>query len=103
MGWAPPEDWHKRILGSRVSDGVGLPLQFTDGNEGLPLISKLKRFIDNTRRDYPLGNPVGVPTSVLTLACIKHVSPLPSEFWRASIFGPPNDPRAPEQQPSPKA
>jgi hypothetical protein len=31
--------------------------------------------------------PEGLPLSVIILACLKHRSPLPPEFWRLSIFG----------------
>ena len=91
MGWAPPEDWHGRILREAVLDGVCLPAHFTKGEGDLALPVTLKKFIDNSRNKYPFKLPlIGAPASIFVLACIKNVSPLPSEFWRASIFGPPN-------------
>lgn len=86
MGWAPPEDWHKRILREPVVDGVCLPAQFTNGEGDLAVSVTLRNFIEHSRKAYPFHLPIGGPGSVLVLACIKHVSPLPSEFWRARIF-----------------
>jgi hypothetical protein len=90
MGWVPPKDWHLRIMNEAVLDGVCLPAHFTDGEGDLALPVALKKFIDNSRKEYPFNPPAGVPASIQVLACIKNVSPLPSEFWRASMFGPVN-------------
>jgi hypothetical protein len=86
MGWAPPPDWSERILRERVVDGVGLPAYFTGGEGDLALAQTLRRFVTGSRKEYPFTLPLGVPPSALVLACIKHVSPLPSEFWRAGLF-----------------
>jgi hypothetical protein len=88
MGWIPPDDWQQRILTERVVDGVCLPTHFTNGDSELSLSVTLKKFIENCRKQYPFNAGAGGPASVFVLACIKHVSPLPSEFWRASMFGP---------------
>jgi len=87
MGWVPPDNWGERILGEHVSDGICLPTHFSGDDGELALTRTLRSFIDQTRQAYPFELPIGVPPSALVLACIKHVSPLPSEFWRAGLFG----------------
>lgn len=92
MGWGPPGDWHLRILREPVLDGVCLPTHFTNGEGELAIQVTLKKFIENGRKEYPLNVSTGGPTSIFVLACLKHASPLPSEFWRASLFGSANTP-----------
>jgi hypothetical protein len=88
MGWIPPEDWFERILKGSVLDGIAI----TTGN--FESITKEKRtlseniidFVDKVRNKYPREIRSDIPKSVYILACIKHRSPLPPEFWRGIIF-----------------
>jgi hypothetical protein len=64
-----------------------MPVHFTGGEGDLALPRTLKKFIDRSRQEYPFNWPLGAPPSALVLACIKHISPLPSEFWRVGLFG----------------
>lgn len=88
MGWIPSADWATRILAQQVNDGVSLPAHFTSDENGQSFPKALRRFIENSRKESPLKLIPGVPHSVFVLACLKHVSPLPSEMWRAALFGP---------------
>jgi hypothetical protein len=87
MGWVPPNNWGERILREGVTDGICMPVHFTGGEGDLALPRTLKKFIDRSRQEYPFNWPLGAPPSALVLACIKHISPLPSEFWRVGLFG----------------
>ena len=86
MGWQPPDDWAEKVLTGRVVEGVGLPAHFSGGDAELALPKTLRQFIDSSRTPLKLDKVAGVPGSVFALACIKHVSPLPSEFWRSQLF-----------------
>lgn len=88
IGWIPPDDWGQRILHESVTDGTAITTNnFEDTLEGVNSLSKkIKNFVEQSREKFPPKIPVGIPHTVLILACIKHKSPLPSEFWRGSIF-----------------
>ena len=88
MGWIPPDDWAKRILSERVDAGTSLPAHFSDDNENGSFTKNLRAFIDNSRKEFSFHLLPWTPPSALVLACIKNVSPLPSEFWRRTLFGP---------------
>lgn len=88
LGWAPPPDWDERILHEDVTDGTAimtanfeLPL-----GDQRPLAEKIRDFVGQCREKFPPKESLKVPRAVLILACIKHQSPLPPEFWRANIF-----------------
>lgn len=87
MGWAPPSDWSKRILSKPVHEGICLPVHFSAGEGELEFLTALRKFIENTRKEFSLELPTKIPFSVFVLGCIKHISPLPNEFWRICLFG----------------
>lgn len=88
IGWSPPDDWAKRILKEQVTDGIAI----TTGNfervakADDPLSKKIEEFIMQSREKFPFKRPCDIPLTVYILACIKHRSPLPPEFWRGIIF-----------------
>lgn len=88
QSWAPPENWAERILEEPVWDGIAI----TTGNfersreKEIPLPERMKQFVNETRQKYPWKVPDYTPLAVCILACIKHRSPLPPEFWRGTIF-----------------
>jgi len=88
IGWSPPDNWAKRILKERVADGIAI----TTGNfERIakaddPLSKKIEEFVMQSREKFPFKKPSDIPLAVYILACIKHRSPLPPEFWRGIIF-----------------
>jgi len=87
VGWIPPEDWGSRILKERVLDGIAITMGNFESvhQEEKPLYDKIKEYVTKTRLKYPWNKP-DIPLAVLILACIKHRSPLPPEFWRGTIF-----------------
>ena len=87
VGWIPPEDWGSRILKERVLDGIAITMSNFESvhQEERPLCEKIKEYVTQTRLRYPWNKP-DIPLAVLILACIKHRSPLPPEFWRGTIF-----------------
>lgn len=87
MGWIPPADWRDRILAGRVNDGVSLPAYFSLDADETIFPSALRRFIENSRKESSEVLLPATPPSALVLACQKHLSPLPSEFWRGPLFG----------------
>ena len=88
QSWVPPEDWAERILEGPVSDGIAI----TTGNferlseKAIPLSNRIKHFIEEMSQKYPWKIPDYTPLAPYILACIKHHSPLPPEFWRETIF-----------------
>jgi hypothetical protein len=94
QSWVPPEDWSDRILREAVLDGIAI----TTGNfermaeKAKPLAERIRDFVEQTRRKHPWEAPGGdVPFAAHILACIKHRSPLPPEFWRGTVFARPPD------------
>ncbi|MFW9876707.1 MAG: hypothetical protein ACFFG0_26735 [Candidatus Thorarchaeota archaeon] len=88
IAWFPPDDWEKRILKERVTDGIGSSTDyfFEHHGDGKPLSERIQEFVKQSREKFPFKIPVEIPRTVFILACIKHHSPLPAEFWRATIF-----------------
>jgi hypothetical protein len=88
IGWIPPDNWGQRILHESVTDGIAITTHNFDTSlkEANALSKKIKDFVDQSREKFPSIIPLDIPHAVLILACIKHKSPLPSEFWRGSIF-----------------
>jgi hypothetical protein len=87
MGWIPPADWRDRILAGRVDEGVSLPAYFSLSADETAFPAALRRFIENSRKESSQVLLPATPPSALVLACQKHVSALPSEFWRGPLFG----------------
>jgi hypothetical protein len=92
MGWIPSEDWADRVLTKSLGDeGESQPLESLNvvaGEEGASIARQLEAFVHQVRTTRPIEFPPGLPRSTVILACLKHHSPLPPEFWRGSIFGP---------------
>ena len=86
MGWVPPKDWSKRILKESVLDGIAITTNNFQYQDKKPLSQKIADFILEVRKKYPWQMPTDIPLSVFILACLKHRSPLPPEFWRTLIF-----------------
>lgn len=94
-GWAPPKDWEKMTLAGELDSAPNRGVALTTGNferypgePTEPIAKRVEEFIAQTRQRYPLQRETSLPLSVLFLACIKHRTPVPAEFWRAQIFGP---------------
>ena len=88
LGWIPPADWDERILREPVRDGTAI---MTHNFEFHPhdqrsLAEKIQDFVRQSREKFPPKAFIEVPRAALILACIKHQSPLPPEFWRGIIF-----------------
>ena len=92
MGWGPPEDWGKKVLGKSLADeGESQTLEIFDlpaKPDGAAIAARLEEFVRQSRTAHKTAFPDGLPISVIVLACLKHRSPLPPEIWRLSIFGP---------------
>lgn len=88
IGWAPPEDWGKRILHEPVTNGVAITTNnFHEMPEGKKqLYEKIKNYVDQSREKFPFVIPKEIPKAVFILASIKNKSPLPPDFWRNTIF-----------------
>ncbi len=88
QSWVPPEEWSGRILEETVWDGIAV----TTGNferiskKEIPLSQRIRQFINESRQKFPWKIPDYMPLAPYILACIKHQSPLPPEFWRGTIF-----------------
>ena len=93
LGWAPPDDWDKRILHKKVVDGIAIPTAnfSSDPSDERSLAKKIRDFVGQCRKKFLSKEVFEVPQAALILACIKHRSPLPPEFWRAIIFDPDED------------
>ena len=90
LGWVPPADWEKRILHEKVVDGIAIPTAnfSSDPSDERSLSKKIRHFVGQCRKRFPSKEIFEVPQAALILACIKHRSPLPPEFWRAIVFDP---------------
>ncbi|MFQ5963733.1 MAG: hypothetical protein ACE5KZ_05560 [Candidatus Scalinduaceae bacterium] len=88
IGWSSPDNWGQRILREHVTDGIAITINnfetISGGNKSLS--ERIKGFVDRSSEKFPSKIPANIPRAVLILACIKHRSPLPSEFWRGTIF-----------------
>lgn len=90
LGWDPPADWGKRILREKVVDGIAIPTAnfSSDPSDERSLAKKIRDFVGQCRKKFLSKEVFEVPQAALILACIKHRSPLPPEFWRAIVFDP---------------
>ena len=91
MGWIPPADWAERVLAKSLADeGESQtlePFNAPGGTDGASIAARIEEFVRQSRATRPIQLPDWLPDSTLVLACVKHGSPLPPEFWRAPIFG----------------
>lgn len=96
MGWSPPEDWGQKVLVKSLADeGESQTLELFDaplGTGGSEIADWLETFVRQSRAARKPLYPKGLPPAVIVLACLKHRSPLPAEFWRNFIFGPSEPP-----------
>ncbi|MFA6596607.1 MAG: hypothetical protein WCS69_02720 [Ignavibacteriaceae bacterium] len=88
FSWSPPDNWMERIYKEKISDGISLSTQNFHSSEDLPLVERIKSFVDWSEKTYPSNLKFNNPLSTYVLACIKNQSPLPPSFWRGSIFKP---------------
>jgi hypothetical protein len=90
ISWSPPENWEEKLIsGSLAVEGVGITtgnFERYDKAGTEPLPERIKSFINSVRNKFPQEAPQILPLSVCILACLKHKSPLPPEFWRSTIF-----------------
>jgi hypothetical protein len=90
VGWAPPANWAERVLEETVTDGTAIT--FSDSNFGTISEAYCVKFVEEhvikSREKFPFTVPDDIPNAAFALACIRHHSPLPSEFWRSVIFPP---------------
>ena len=95
MIWAPPEDWQERVLAQSLADEgevhVLPTVEIPHAHPSDFLTGHIRDFIRQSRGDRQIELTTRVPAAVLVLACLKHGSPLPPEFWRYPIFGPHSD------------
>ncbi len=88
LGWIPPDDWDVRILREPVTDGTAILTHNFEfhSDDQRSLAEKIRDFVRQCREKSPPKAFIEVPQAALILACIKHQSPLPPEFWRGIIF-----------------
>ncbi len=93
LGWVPPENWSEKILNGRVYEGISVSTHNFNNIEAKEknLMQNIEEFVKNTREKDCFTVNLAIPSSIYILACIKNKSPLPSEFWRAQIWGPPEE------------
>ena len=100
MSWVPPQDWSNRILKEPVYDGVGITTHnFSNlGDDKPPLKERIQNFVREVKKLHPWDLPKNIPSSIAILACLKHGSPLPTEFWRGIFFKETGDKNEEEQK-----
>jgi hypothetical protein len=92
MTWIPPTDWADRVLTQSLDhegECVTIQLASFDGKQpttGDEIADRLSTLVTETRKKRSFKWPEGLPMAVVILACCKHRSPLPPEFWRSSAF-----------------
>lgn len=90
LSWVPPKNWEEKLIsGSLAMEGVGIATGNYERDidaKDIPLPEQIKSFVSSVRNKFPQEAPQILPLSVCILACLKHKSPLPPEFWRSSIF-----------------
>lgn len=99
QSWVPPEDWWDRILKGPVLDGIAVTTNNFDQvtEKAKPLCERIRDSVEEVREKHPWKmRGRDVPLAAYILACIKHRSPLPPEFWRGIIFGEPGERSRPD-------
>jgi hypothetical protein len=92
MCWLPPNDWEDKVLvKSLASEGECVLLDLTgaapsEPPTGAEIAERLAFTVAETRRKRPFTFRGDLPAAVVFLACLKHRTPLPPEFWRLPIF-----------------
>jgi hypothetical protein len=90
LSWSPPQNWEEKLMsGSLATEGVGVTtgnFERHDESATEPLPDRIISFVKQMRDKFPQEHPKKLPLSVCVLACLKRKSPLPPEFWRATIF-----------------
>jgi hypothetical protein len=88
VGWAPPANWAERIFGETVTDGTAITFTALDSDQISEEIcaKTIEEHVKQTRGKFPFNIPDDIPKAALVLGCIRHRSPLPSEFWRSAVF-----------------
>jgi len=100
MGWCPQLDWGDRVLTQSLAhegECTTIQLASVDRKEpstGREIADALTRLVAETRNKREFTWPDGLPMAVILLACSKHRSPLPPEFWRRIIFPQAAEPHA---------
>jgi hypothetical protein len=90
LSWSPPKNWEEKLLsGSLAGEGIGVTtgnFERNDETKAEPLPERIKSFVNSMRDKFPQEPPKKLRLSICVLACLKHKSPLPPEFWRGTIF-----------------
>lgn len=92
MGWSPPEDWAERLLSKSLTDeGESQTLiletfEAPASKDTASIPKRIEDYVHQNRTTRKFEFPNSPPLSVLILACLKHRSPLPPEFWRSMIY-----------------
>lgn len=94
MMWFPPSDWEQHVLteclantGSCFTISYGQPWD-EPMTETAEIVAEVERFVRASREAVPITLPSVVPASAITLACLKHRTPLIPEYWRRLAFPP---------------
>jgi len=101
MSWIPPADWADCVLTQSLDhqgECVTIQLASFDGNQpatGDEIADRLSTLVTETRKKRTFKWPEGLPSAVVILACCKHRSPLPPEFWRSAAFPQTVEPQSP--------
>ncbi len=88
VGWQPPSNWSPCVLEQQVSSGIGIAIQLPELGNASEQVAAIAGSVARSRQVLTLC--AGIPKSVHLLACLKHLSPLPPEFWREAIFAQPS-------------
>jgi hypothetical protein len=90
QGWVPAANWVDEILYQKIADdGEAQTLEtfaVPANADGTDIAAQIEDFVRQSRKGQKFVFPEGLPASMVILACLKHCSPLPPEFWRLSIF-----------------
>ncbi len=86
QSWVPPDNWSSRIYREKVTDGISVSTNNFHNQDEKSLSEKIKTFIEWSEKQFPQKLFFNNPLSSYLLACIKNQSPLPSHFWRGTIF-----------------
>jgi hypothetical protein len=99
MAWIPPVDWGDRVMTQSLDhegECATIHLASFQGKEpstANEIAAGLSRLVSETRTKRKFTWPAGLPMAAIVLACSKHRSPLPPEFWRGSVFPPALEPQ----------